>query len=81
MLEEHVGKHKYDDSGKGVELHLNISHQKLRDARRLLESEGYKTQYVKVEQLGTGKFTTYKVLTAPGTSWKETNEAIQRGEL
>lgn len=81
MLEEHVGKHKYVDIGKGVELHLNISHEKLRDARRLLESEGYKTQYVKVEQLGTGKFTTYKVLTAPGTSWKETHEAIKRGEL
>ena len=81
MLEEHVGKHKYVDVGKGVELHLNISYEKLRDARRLLESEGYKTQYVKVEQLGTGKFTTYKVLTPPGTSWKETNEAIQRGEL
>lgn len=81
MLEDQVGKHKYVDIGKGVELHLNISHEKLRDARRLLESEGYKTQYVKVEQLGTGKFTTYKVLTAPGTSWKETNEAIQKGQL
>lgn len=71
MLRAQVERHKYIDVGKGVELHMGISHEKLRDARRLLEDEGYTLHYVPVEQLGTGKSTTLKVLAAPGTTYSE----------
>lgn len=71
MLRDQVEKKNYIDVGKGVELHLGISSEKLRDARRLLEAEGYKVWYVPVQQLGTGKTTTMKVLAGPNTTYKE----------
>lgn len=71
MLRNQVAEKKYVDVGKGVELWMGISHEKLRDARRLLEDEGYTLHYVPVEQLGTGKTTTIKVLAAPGTTYSE----------
>lgn len=71
MLRQQVADKKYVDVGKGVELHMNVSHEKLRDARRLLEDEGYTLHYLTVEQLGTGKNTTMKVLSAPGTMFQE----------
>lgn len=71
MLRQQVDAKKYIDVGKGVELHLGISSEKLRDARRLLEDEGYTLHYVPVEQLGTGKSTTLKVLAAPDTTYSE----------
>ncbi|WPJ30695.1 RNA-dependent RNA polymerase [Streptomyces phage Psst2] len=74
MLRAEVDKKKYIDVGAGVELHLNLSKEKLRAARKLLEDEGYKMHYIKVEQLGTGKFTTLKVLAGPGVPWKEVND-------
>jgi len=74
MLRDQIAKKKYIDVGAGVELHLNVSKEKLRAARKLLEDEGYKMYYIKVEQLGTGKFTTLKVLAAPGIPWKEVND-------
>jgi len=71
MLRAQVDKHKYIDVGKGVELHMGVSSEKLKAARRILEDEGYKLHYVDVEQLGTGKMTKMKVLSRPETSFKE----------
>lgn len=71
MLRAQVDKHKYIDVGKGVELHMGISAEKLKAARRILEDEGYKLHYVDVEQLGTGKMTKLKVLSPPGTTFKQ----------
>lgn len=70
-LREQVAEKKYIDVGKGVELHMGISHEKLKAARRVLQDEGYTMHYVKVDQLGTGKQTTLKVLAAPGTTYSE----------
>lgn len=71
MLRAQVQKHGYIDVGKGVELHMGISSEKLKAARRVLEDEGYKLHYVDVQQLGTGKMTKMKVLSKPDTSFKE----------
>jgi predicted transcriptional regulator len=71
MLRAQVQKYGYLDVGKGVELHMNVSAEKLKAARRLLEDEGYKLHYVDVEQLGTGKMTKMKVLSKPDTTFKE----------
>ena len=52
------------DVGKGCESALNCSKQKLDAAIRLAEEEGYKKQYLNVEQQGNlGKYTSVQVLT------------------
>jgi len=71
MLRHQVAEKKFIDVGAGVELHLNVSREKLKAARKLLQDEGYQLFYHKVEQLGTGKSTTLKVLAAPGTTYKD----------
>lgn len=71
MIRDQVEQKKYIDIGKGVELHLGISAEKLRAATKVLEAEGYKIHYLDVEQLGTGKKTKMKVLTKPDVTFKE----------
>lgn len=61
----------YIDVGKSVELHLGVSSTKLNAALAKLEDDGYSVQNVQIPQLGTGKFTTMKVLASPGTTWQE----------
>lgn len=72
MLKEAVAEKKYVDVGSGVERHIGVSTTKLTNAVARLKDEGYEIHYVKVEQLGTGMFTTIKVLVAPGTEYNET---------
>jgi DNA-binding CsgD family transcriptional regulator len=73
MLKEQVAKKGYIDIGTGVELYsrVGVSRTKFNTAVSLLEEQGYKKYYVKVEQLGTGKQTTVTVLAAPGTTYSE----------
>jgi predicted transcriptional regulator len=71
MLRDEVERKKYIDIGTGVENHLGMSSTKLGTAVAVLTEEGYKVQYLKVTQLGTGKQTTLKVLTAPGVTYSE----------
>lgn len=71
MLRDEVAQKKYVDIGTGVENHLGMSSTKLGTAVAVLTEEGYKVQYLKVTQLGTGKQTTLKVLTAPGVTYSE----------
>ena len=68
MLKEQVAKKKYIDVGVGVENQLGISQVKLRAAVKSLEKEGYRVEPLYVEQLGTGKQTTLKVLVGPETT-------------
>lgn len=71
ILKDQVDKKHYVDIGSGVEYHMNISNNKLKIAVAKLEEEGYTVHYVKVDQLGTGKQTTIKVLAAPDTTYSE----------
>ena len=71
MLRDEVAQKKYIDIGTGVENHLGMSSTKLGTAVAILTEEGYKVQYLKVTQLGTGKQTTLKVLTAPSVTYSE----------
>jgi predicted transcriptional regulator len=68
-----IDKVKYVDVGKGTNLSLNVSPDKLATAVTILEDEGYKLHYVKVQQPGTGKDTNMKILAAPGIPYKEVN--------
>lgn len=81
MLKDQVDKKGYLDIGTGTERSLplgnnpgstiGISSTKFNTAVARLQAEGYKIHYVKVEQLGTGKQTTLKVLTKPGVPYGE----------
>ena len=74
ILKDAVAEKKYVDIGAGVERHMGITSTKLSSAVARLKDEGYTVHYLKVEQLGTGRYTSLKVLAAPGTEWKEVNE-------
>jgi DNA-directed RNA polymerase specialized sigma24 family protein len=69
LLRSKVGPGRYLDIGAGTENHLGISSTKLSTAVAILRSEGYAVHNVQVEQLGTSKKTTVKVLASPGTKY------------
>lgn len=71
MLRDQVAKKQYIDVGAGVEYHMGVSRTKLNTAIAVLEEDGYKIHYIPVEQLGTGKKTTMKVLSGPDVSYSE----------
>lgn len=60
------------DVGKGAELELRVSSEKLDQALYILKQEGYNVYNGRVPQAtNPGKFTTLKVLAPPGTEHKE----------
>lgn len=60
------------DVGAGVERELNVSREKLNQALKLLEEEGYPVYGGRVDQAtNPGKKTTIKVVCPPGTEHKE----------
>lgn len=72
MLRDQVKDKTYLDIGAGVENHLGISQTKLQTAVAILkEQDGYVVHKFQTEQQGTGKMTNMKVLTPPGTTFKE----------
>jgi hypothetical protein len=74
MLKDEVAKKKYLDIGTGAESQLGISATKLATAVAALQHENYKIHYLKVRQLGTGKQTTLKILSAPDVSYSEVSK-------
>lgn len=68
ILKEAVDKNKFIDVGTGVEQRLGITRTKLNTAVAMLEEEGYTVHQVNVQQVGTGKYTTLKVLAPPGVT-------------
>jgi DNA-binding CsgD family transcriptional regulator len=71
MLRSAVKKGDYIDVGVGVEAQLGISKTRLDTSLKALENEGYKVINVQVDQLGTDKKTTVKVLAPPGTTYRD----------
>lgn len=67
VLAEQLEKRGYLDVGSGVERHMGISKDKLNTALEVLRDRGYEVHTIQVEQLGTGNYTTVKVLAPPGT--------------
>lgn len=62
----------YIQVGSGAEYYLNnASAHSLSNTLKMLQNEGYTIHDIPVEQLGTGKTTTVKVLAKPGVEWKE----------
>lgn len=70
-LKDQVDNRGWIDVGAGVENYMGVSSTKLDTAIEVLRAKGYELHNIKVEQLGTGNFTTVKVLCPPGTTWAE----------
>ena len=79
MLKEQVAQKKYIDVGKGVEHHLGVTQTRLNTSIAVLKEQGYEVHNIKVQQIGTGKYTTMKVLAPPGTTLSELQR--NRGEI
>lgn len=71
LIRDRVDKKKYVDVGKGTEIYLGVSEQRLNAAIKALKDEGYNLYYTKVEQVGTGKETSLKVLCPPDVTWSD----------
>ncbi len=71
MLKENVDKKRFIDIGKGTEQYLGVSSTKLDTSVEMLKAKGYVVHNIKVKQLGTGQFTTVKVLCPPGTTLRD----------
>lgn len=63
IIRKQVDEKGYVDFGAGTSNHLGVSSTRLGTSIAVLKEEGYKVHYVKVEQMGTGKYTSLKVLT------------------
>lgn len=74
QLRSAVDSKEYLDVGAGTEVNLSISRTKLDTAISLLQAEGYKMHYVKERQLGTGKYTSYRVLTKPDVTYSDVSK-------
>lgn len=70
-LKKAVKNQTYIDVGSGVEDYLGVSSTMKNNALALLQEDGYVVHNVRVQQAGTGNFTTIKVLAPQGTTWAE----------
>jgi hypothetical protein len=73
-LKASVEKDKYIDIGPGTDRRLGITKTELNSHIYLLEQQGYKRQYIKQLQAGTGKYTTITALTKADVSYNELKE-------
>jgi hypothetical protein len=79
MLKDNVAKKKYIDVGTGVESQLGVTSTHLNTAVAVLKEQGYTVHNIKILQVGTGNYTTTKVLAAPSTTLSEVQR--NRGEI
>jgi hypothetical protein len=71
ILKDQVDKKKMIDVGVGVEHQMGVTRTRLDTAVSVLKEQGYVVHNIQIQQIGTGKFTTMKVLAPPGTTLSE----------
>lgn len=71
MLKEQVDQKNYIMVGRGVDAQMGVTKTRLDTAVASLKEQGYEVHNIHAEQLGTGKYTTVKVLAKPGTPLSE----------
>lgn len=71
-IREHVDKYGPTDVGKGVELELRISKERMKQALHILEMEGYELYGGGIKQINTrGQQSNQMVICPPGTPHKD----------
>lgn len=81
VLRAEVAEKKHLDIGVGTENYLGVSQTRLNTAVEIMKEEGYRVDSIKTQQLGTGKFTKIKVLSLPGTEYKDVIAAQNEGKI
>ena len=77
-IKKEVAEKGYIDVGTNVNISMDISEQKLINVVRYLQlEEGYVVATPRVEQFGTGKKTTIKVIAPPGTDPRDIYNAAK----
>lgn len=71
MIKDQVDQKKMVDIGAGNESQLGITESRFKTAVAVLQEQGYEVHNIQNLQLGTGKYTTRKVLALPGTTLSE----------
>ena len=71
VLKEQLKNKPYLNTTKGANLYLGITEDRMKKALKNLEEEGYSINEVYIEQLGTGKRTTLRILSEPGVSKRD----------
>lgn len=79
VLKKHVDEKTYIDVGGGTHIDAGVTRTHFDTAIAILKEQGYVTHNIKVQQLGTGKFTTMRVLAKPGTKLAEVQK--NRGQI
>jgi hypothetical protein len=74
MLKDQVSEKTMIDIGKGVEAQLGITKTRLQTAVAILKEDGYNVYNIKVQQLGTNKYTTMKVLAHPDITLQQVQQ-------
>lgn len=71
-LEKELEHKKYIDIGKGSEVYMGVSANRMETAVQKLQDKGYYVDKIYVEQAGNpGKYTTVKILGKPGTEKRD----------
>lgn len=78
VIRKNVDQHDIVDIGKGTELHLQISPERLKAAVAVLRDEGYETYTLQTPQVGTNQFTNQKVIVKPGTTYGEAKKMTDK---
>lgn len=73
-LRAYVDDKKYIDIGPGLEHTLGVTRSRLDNAVALLEEDGYKRQFIQIDQMGTDHKTTLTVLTPPDVNYSDLSE-------
>lgn len=71
VLKEQLKEKPFLNTTKGANIYLGVTEDRMKKALKNLQEEGYSVNEVYVEQLGTGKRTTLRILSEPGVSKKE----------
>lgn len=74
MLKKEVDGKKYVDIGGSVHLGVGVTRTHLDTSVAILKEKGYVVESIHIPQIGTGKYTTMKVLAKPGTTLAEINK-------
>ena len=78
LLRDQLKENKYLDIGEGVENQLGISETALKTAVAVLKEEGYSLHHINIEQQGTGRTTTGKVLGPPDVHTREVYKELDQ---
>jgi predicted transcriptional regulator len=79
MIKKHVDEKNYVDIGGGVHIGMGVTRTHFDTAIAILREQGYEAHNIKVQQLGTGKYTTLRTLSKPGTTLSEVQK--NRGQI